>query len=133
MIYVVQMGPDGPVKIGYSKKPYSRIRSMRTAWPYEPIVLAIIKGDKDREREIHAKLRQYRLRGEWFQPAAEVLAMAGSCEDFERGYERESRYLSHRQRRERRLEMAERIRAGEHPSEVAKSFGVCVQTAKKLV
>ena len=95
-VYVVQMGPGGPVKIGYSKNPYTRINHMRTSWPYEPIVLAVFAGDRDKEREIHHRMRKYRMRGEWFLPAQEVLNLAATCHDLKTGYERESPYLSNR-------------------------------------
>lgn len=75
-IYLVQAGEGGPVKIGVSTDVPSRIRSLQTGIPQPLILLATFPGCRSKERRLHERLARYRIRGEWFSPAPEVLAAA---------------------------------------------------------
>ncbi len=75
MIYFLQQGKDGPVKVGKSVDPHARIRSLQTG-SSEPLrVLAFAPGDERRESEIHRRLKPHRIRGEWYQPSPDVFAL----------------------------------------------------------
>lgn len=68
-LYVI--GPlDGPQKIGISKNPHSRLRSLQTGHPNKLFLNHSIEVPKDRvrllERMIHQDLSHRRTNGEWF-------------------------------------------------------------------
>lgn len=67
-IYFVLAGDA--VKIGYSLDPEKRLQHIRVGNPEEAVLLGKIDGTPRTERALHWKLRQYRLRGEWFSAAA---------------------------------------------------------------
>ena len=72
MIYFVQQGNDGPVKIGYAAIVENRIRHLQVSSPYPLILLASSPGSTIDEKKIHAILKKHRLNGEWFEPHPEV-------------------------------------------------------------
>jgi hypothetical protein len=69
--FISPKNEDGITKIGISKNPFSRLRSLQTSH-YKDLVLNLFFGAWHRrdaiciEKEIHSKLDMYRLRGEWF-------------------------------------------------------------------
>lgn len=67
-IYFVQMGLVGPIKIGYTRNVNKRIASLQTASPYRLILLCVMPGTEDYEKDIHEGLDEIRLEGEWFLP-----------------------------------------------------------------
>lgn len=74
MIYFIQAGHDGPIKIGKAVDPQQRLRTLQTGTHETLRLLAVIPGDHEREAEIHRRLAAHRQRGEWFAATAEVLA-----------------------------------------------------------
>lgn len=76
-IYVIG-AKDGPVKIGFTDKPFSRLATIRTASP----VTVEMQGafdvgnlHREMERTVHLVLRNERAAGEWFEvTAAKALA-----------------------------------------------------------
>jgi len=57
----------GRIKVGYTKQPERRLRSLQ-ATDMEPLTtLGVIDGDRTTEKHLHEMLREHRLRGEWFQ------------------------------------------------------------------
>lgn len=79
MIYFIQSGPDGRVKIGCAHNPARRIATLKCASPYPVEVLAIWEGGFEVEKTLHHFLSAHRVHGEWFAPHAEVLAAANEC------------------------------------------------------
>lgn len=74
---------SGPIKIGKSDDPESRIRSLQTGH-YEPLLLiGCVRGGEPLEREFHRIFAAHRLNGEWFSPTSDVLgtirAVCGLC------------------------------------------------------
>lgn len=69
MIYFVQAGQRGPVKIGFVEGfavlP-NRIRMLQTGNPIKLALLTTMHGGLDRERELHEQFAASRLAGEWF-------------------------------------------------------------------
>jgi hypothetical protein len=76
VVYFLQAGEGGPVKIGFTKSLEARIRELQTGCPYELRVLATIAGKSRLERRYHYHLWQHRLRAEWFNPSEAVLHAA---------------------------------------------------------
>lgn len=67
MIYFIQHGITGPVKIGHATKDVRhRLQSLQTASPVKLVLLGVMDGDRKREKEVHAVFAEYRIRGEWF-------------------------------------------------------------------
>ena len=75
MIYFIQQGKAGPIKIGYTSKNdiSQRIQSLQPASPETLILLGYIEGDKDKEALLHRFFHAHKLKGEWFEPSPMVL------------------------------------------------------------
>jgi hypothetical protein len=63
-----------PVKIGFSANPNLRKKSYNCG-PYPVEWIGAWEGTRGDEREIHERFSFYRLTGEWFDPAPELLLM----------------------------------------------------------
>lgn len=74
VVYFVQAGPEGPIKIGYAKRVADRFGELQTANP-EPLILlgVLFDGTRALEARTHLRFAHLRLRGEWFTPADELL------------------------------------------------------------
>lgn len=72
-VYFIQAGNDGPIKIGYSKDPYTRFYNIQMGSPIEHTYLGNIPGDRTVEHALHHRFDAHRIRGEWFRPAPELL------------------------------------------------------------
>lgn len=71
-VYVVQMGEDGPVKIGWTAELRARLRNLQSANPTRLRLLAAFSGSRDLEWSMQRRVRSSAIRGEWFHPTAEV-------------------------------------------------------------
>lgn len=69
ILYVVQRRHNGPIKVGISSHVKLRLRSLQSSSP-EKLTIIKIFTLRQVERAIHAYLADYRLEGEWFDPAA---------------------------------------------------------------
>lgn len=74
-VYFVQAGDGGPIKIGFARNVPMRLVKMRVDCPIPLTVLAIAEGGADYERELQLRFRKHLRRGEWFDPAPELLAL----------------------------------------------------------
>ena len=72
MIYFIQFGTDGPIKIGTAVDPIVRLRTLQTGTPEPLTLLAVVPGGRTREAEVHRALAHHRRSGEWFEPDDEV-------------------------------------------------------------
>lgn len=80
-VYFIQVGLGGPIKIGRSTAPLTRLATLQTGHSEQLRLLVTTTGGDELEKSLHQKLRSHRLRGEWFSPHAEVLA---EVDDFKR-------------------------------------------------
>jgi hypothetical protein len=81
LVYFIQMGEDGPIKIGFTLRGVeSRQRTLAISSPFELRVLGVLnrRGTKERERELHAQFRHAHMRGEWFRPEPDLVAFITS-------------------------------------------------------
>lgn len=74
-IYFLQVGIDGPIKIGFTISPIKqRVRALQTISPHVLRWIGVFSGTRADERNSHRLLQNSSLRGEWFYPTVEVLA-----------------------------------------------------------
>lgn len=84
MIYFIRQGEDGPVKIGFARDAGAvdtRLRTFQTGHSETLHLLGMRPGDLADEAALHQRFAAARLRGEWFEPTAELLELAMSEED----------------------------------------------------
>jgi hypothetical protein len=75
VVYFIQEGPSGAIKIGWSRHPVSiRLRQLQTGNSAELILLGFV-CDCDKSEEIVWRRRfwEFRKRNEWFYPADALL------------------------------------------------------------
>lgn len=73
VVYFVQAGIGGNIKIGKADKLEVRLRSLQTAHHEKLIVLGVIVGTGEIEKHMHALFHAERLEGEWFRASLELL------------------------------------------------------------
>lgn len=79
VVYFIQLGEGGPIKIGFTTNLDKRIKALQTASPDNLILLAAVEGSERTERGLHARFGEHRQRGEWFAPAPEILEYIEEC------------------------------------------------------
>lgn len=72
MIYFIQAGENGPIKIGSSDDPERRMVDLQTANPYELKLLWVHKDENWSEEEIHKEFNHEKIRGEWYHPCGSI-------------------------------------------------------------
>lgn len=80
-VYFVQRAdaPDTPIKIGYATNPEARLVTLQIASPWPLCILGVVDGDKQDERDMHARFADARMQGEWFKPIAPLLGYIKEC------------------------------------------------------
>ncbi len=79
MIYFVQNKARNAVKIGFSENLEARLKVLQTV-SLDPLeLIGTIEGDRDAEKELHKKFKDFKIRGEWF-------LMDSELKDFVRDY-----------------------------------------------
>ena len=71
-LYLMQIGDEGPVKIGVTHDVEARRKTLSTASPYPINVRFIGVGLAHRERMLHARFDHLRMNGEWFRSSPEI-------------------------------------------------------------
>lgn len=74
LVYFVQCGDSGPVKIGVAKDPAARLATLQTGHFETLHIRAITVGGLTQERIYHDTFRAHHQRGEWFAPHPDILA-----------------------------------------------------------
>jgi len=72
MIYFIQQGEHGPVKIGSTTNVLNRLMVLQIGNPDKLYLRASIKGCVATERELHKRFARLRLSGEWFKAVDEL-------------------------------------------------------------
>ena len=70
--FMRQVGTAGPVKIGHSTAPWSRLANYIPWSPLPLEIVATIKGPADLERRFHAAFADHFMHHEWFAACAEI-------------------------------------------------------------
>lgn len=71
--YFVQPVGGGPIKIGSSVCPESRLDGMRGNSPVELAIIGVCEGGEKLERELHRRFAHLRLHCEWFAPGPDLV------------------------------------------------------------
>lgn len=74
LVYLIQRGPDGPVKIGWSQNIPGRKSNMQVANAEKLHVIGAIPGRRKDEQEAHRRFSHLRMEGEWFRNSEEILS-----------------------------------------------------------
>lgn len=72
MVYFIQEGDNGPIKIGKAVSVERRFKYLQISHHKELTILQVIPGGAERESKIKKDLIKFRIKGEWFQPTPEV-------------------------------------------------------------
>lgn len=73
VVYFIQAGEKGPIKIGWSQEVDKRIATLQTANACKLTLLGTVPGTMETERAYHQKFSHLRLEAEWFQYSQEIL------------------------------------------------------------
>jgi hypothetical protein len=73
LVYFIQSGDDGPIKIGFTRNLAARLRQLQTGHPAKLRVLRAFRGDERLEAWLHRHFAAHRLNGEWFTPHRDLL------------------------------------------------------------
>lgn len=65
-VYVIEAGENGNIKIGWAKNPALRMKQLQTGSHAELDLVGVIPGTRFLEADIHRRLAECRLVGEWF-------------------------------------------------------------------
>ena len=76
-VYFIQQGDGGPIKVGVACDPTRRLAELQTGCPDKLRLLATRPGGIQEEHRLHAQFAQSRIRGEWFRPSVELIALIG--------------------------------------------------------
>lgn len=68
-VYVIQAVGTGMVKIGYTTDVAKRLASLQTGSAHELVLVDQWGGTEAKERELHERFAEHRIRGEWFNDA----------------------------------------------------------------
>lgn len=79
MVYFVQCGDGGPIKIGYVtgnclEQVEKRIYVLQVGSPYPLKLLLVMAGAVCKERSLQKQFAHLHIRGEWFKPEPALLA-----------------------------------------------------------
>jgi hypothetical protein len=80
-LYFVASEEQDAVKIGFTDDLYMRLKSIQTGNPAELTLLAKVRGTLGAEKALHALLRPYRIRLEWFRSLALAEYIADELRD----------------------------------------------------
>ena len=82
IVYFIQAGPGGPIKIGYSSRSgAARLRENQTAQAETLILLAEARGTREDEAALHGQFNHRRVRGEWFENCTEIQDLIAYLQD----------------------------------------------------
>jgi len=72
LVYFVEAGMGGPIKIGWTQDIERRIGELQTANAHKLTLLGTVPGTMDREAALHARFSHLRLEAEWFRNSEEI-------------------------------------------------------------
>jgi hypothetical protein len=73
LIYFIQHSEGNPIKVGKSRRPFQRLRQLEYTHGVELHIIHLEAGGRHREKQLHWRFRDFRVAGEWFHPADDIL------------------------------------------------------------
>ena len=73
VVYFIQEGNDGPIKIGVSDNVQARLQKLQTAHAKRLRLLYTMPGTQQDERRMHYAFEALRIQNEWFAPEPELI------------------------------------------------------------
>lgn len=71
-MYAIQVGEDGPIKLGVAKSPRERLATLQVGNHAELRGLGAWRIWVSEERDYHDRFAEHRIRGEWFHPHPDI-------------------------------------------------------------
>lgn len=72
-IYFIQVGEDGPIKIGFTELDVSlSLAQLQSSHWQDLRVVLIVDGDRSEERRLHERFASLRIAREWFMPIGDL-------------------------------------------------------------
>lgn len=75
--FLKPVGMDGPIKIGCSAVPKTRLTQLMSWVPFELEILTTAPGGYTEEKRLHHRFGADRIRAEWFRTSRRLLALIG--------------------------------------------------------
>lgn len=75
------IGQPGPIKVGHSVHPVSRLNAFQTWSPVLLEIVSQVEAEQTMERQIHDRFGKWSLHGEWFHPVEELISLAEGVRD----------------------------------------------------
>lgn len=76
VVYLIEAGDDGPIKIGWTISTESRLRMLQEGSAAKLRLIASTEGHRSDERQLQDLLRDHWIRGDWFRRSALAPAVA---------------------------------------------------------
>lgn len=74
-VYFMQAATGGPIKIGCSDSPETRLTQLQTGCPFKLQIIGVIPAaGRKVEAQLHAHFAAIRSHGEWYEPTRELAA-----------------------------------------------------------
>lgn len=83
VVYFIQSGEDGPIKIGWSEDVIRRLAELQTANAHPLRVLGTVPGTLQDEATMHQRFAHLRMEAEWFQNDPEIVDFVSGLKDTE--------------------------------------------------
>lgn len=74
MIYFIQQGEDGPIKIGKTTDINRRLKELQTGTPNKLHLVGLINEDNLSERDFHSAFSHLHITSEWYKPGEDLLS-----------------------------------------------------------
>ena len=73
LVYFIQCGDNGPIKIGTSVNPDRRLFEYRIGCPYPLKFIGVMNGNRHLEKRLHKMFAEFNIQREWFEPVPELI------------------------------------------------------------
>lgn len=83
VVYFIQSGEKGPIKIGWSEDVARRLAELQTANAHPLRVLGTTPGTLEDELSMHTRFAHLRMEAEWFRCDPEILEFVSRLQDLE--------------------------------------------------
>lgn len=82
-VYFIATKNMKTVKIGYSKNPWARLKDLQMSSSEKLLLVATVKTTVVNEKKLHAELKEYQVKGEWFECSTLVKSLINAIKSKE--------------------------------------------------